>query len=437
MLRRYLTLFLIIVMALAITGTDVFAYKKIKVFMPQPPELSLNGVTQIAVLDFKPAAGTSRELGKYVADKLIENLLTENRGIRDFQGGLLSSGVDGVSLVKGISTKCYSVVERSRLESVLSEQAISEDGLVDDAQAAQVGKLLGVKVLLYGDVSVSSTDNVTTETRVSLSGNNRQEYQVKCQNRTVTVSANLRLVDTETGEILGTRSTGRTRTTKWCEGDKGAIGTVGQLAATCANGVAWEFANLISPWYGFGEFELEKIKVKEYKDEAEDAAKAAEELEIERAYAIYKKLYDADSYNPQFLYNMGIIYEVTGDFEKAKEMYDGAVMLKDEKDYKEAAERIAGRMPLISFYESIGTPIELYDFEAAASDASLLAKKITVKGGSDERIDVYEQPDDNSEVAAKVPGGIQFEVVEESGDYYLVKLLGGKQGYIKKDKTND
>jgi SH3-like domain-containing protein len=78
-----------------------------------------------------------------------------------------------------------------------------------------------------------------------------------------------------------------------------------------------------------------------------------------------------------------------------------------------------------------------HDFEAAAQDESLLAQKITVKGGTGDRTDVFAAPDEGSAVEAKIPGGVQLEVIEADGDWYLVKLLGGKQGYIHRDHCDD
>jgi len=436
--RRIVARLLVSLIILGLLSPSTMAYKKVKTFMPQAPEISLGAVKQIAVLDLKPAAGTSKEVGKFIADKVIENLLTENRGIRDIKGGLLGSSFDGATLVQGVTTKCYSIVERSRLEAVLNEQSLSTDGLVDDAQAVEIGKLLGVDIILYGDVSVGAQDTKSVETRTSLSGNTAgQDFQVGCISRAVTVSANLRVVNTQSGEIIGTHRGSRVANAKFCDGDKTPLADVGNLAGRCATDLSWEFANMISPWYAPGEFEREKIKAKEFKDDAEDAAEAAEKLDMHRAYALYKKLYDADPYNPQFLYNLGIIYEVTGDFVKAKEMYDNALSLKQEKNYKEAVDRIAVRMPLVAFCENAGTPIQLYDFESSASDATLLAKRITIKGGSDDRVEVYEQPADGAAVGVKVPGGIELEVIEESGDFYLVKLMGGKQGYLRKSSVKN
>jgi len=260
---------------------------------------------------------------------------------------------------------------------------------------------------------------------------------VACLLRDVTVSAGIRIVNTQTGEIIGTHNAGRKESSKFCEGDKQPIDDVASLAGRCSNSLAWEFANVFSPYYWLGEFELDKVKAKEGKDQAEDAAKAAEDLEIDRAYAIYKKLYESDPYNPQYLYNMGVLYEVVGAFDKAKEMYDGAASLKDEDHYKQSVERISRRARLTSYCEGMGIALQIHDYETTASNTSLLAKKITVKGGTEDRVDVFEQADKGSTSVAKVPGGIQLEVLEDSGDFYLVKLLGGKQGYIPKGDVKE
>ncbi|MBD3381243.1 MAG: SH3 domain-containing protein [candidate division Zixibacteria bacterium] len=427
------TILVIALSLLILMTSNVLAYKKIKVWMPQTPEIELKGAKKIAILDFKPLNNGSREAGKFIADKMIEYMLTENRGIREIEGGLFSSDVEARTLIEGLSTKCFSVVERSRLESVLAEQSMTDIGLVDDAAAAKIGQLLGVDIMIYGEVSASSEDKNGYETRTY----NRRKVQVGCLYRTVTVNASMRVVDTRSGEILGVKRLTRTADDKFCEGDNRDISSVGQLAGRCADNMAWFFTNQVNPWYALGEFELDKIKNKEFKDDAKVAAEEAEDLEIDKAYALYNKLYQADPYNPKFLYNMGVLYEVAGSFEKAKEMYDGAAMLKDEDKYKEAAERIANRVRLVPFYASLDMAIVPHDFEAAAKDESLLAQKITVKGGSGDRREVYAEPSESSNVEAKIPGGVQLEVIEADGDWYLVKLLGDKQGYIHKDDCDD
>jgi len=426
--KRVLLIAAVLVVALALNAA---AYKKVKVFMPQTPEIDLGDATTIAVLDFNPSSPSAKEAGKFIADKMIEHLLDEERGIRKIEGGLFRKDTEAITMIEGLSTKCYKVIERSRLESVLAEQEMSDIGLVDDAQAAQIGQLLGVDIMLYGEVSDSRQDKRTTETRTY----KKQKVKVGCIVREVSVTASIRIVDTRSGEIIGTKRLTQTAKDKKCEGDNGDLKNDGVMAGNCAANLAWNFTNLINPWYAAGEFELDKIKIKEHKDKAKEAAESAEDLELDKAYAIYKNLFDSDPYNPKFLYNMGVLYEVTGSFELAKEMYDGAAMLKDERKYKEAADRIANRVRLVPFYANRGMEIVPHDFEAAAADESLLADKVTVKGASGDRIEVYVEAAEGSGVAAKVPGGVQFEVIEEQGDWFKIKLLGGKEGFIHKDKV--
>lgn len=68
----------------------------------------------------------SRRLGLVVSDMLITNLARDHR---------------------------VSLVERSRIGAILEEQAFQMTGAVDPAQAAEVGKLLGARGLVVGEVT--------------------------------------------------------------------------------------------------------------------------------------------------------------------------------------------------------------------------------------------------------------------------------------------
>ena len=58
-----------------------------------------------------------------------------------------------------------------------------------------------------------------------------------------------------------------------------------------------------------------------------------------------------------------------------------------------------------------------------------------IKGKRDQRIKIYAQPDKSSEVVARVPGGVKFSILKRQGDWFEIKLMGGKQGYVHKDKA--
>ena len=425
-------LVLIILLVTVFIIEPASAYKKIKVFMPETPEVDLQGVTKIAVLDFKPSNRFANQAGKILADRMIEFFLDDQRGIRSISGGFMRASKDGVSLIEGIGTKCYSVVERSRLEAVLEEQEMSDIGFVTDADAAQIGQLLGVEVMIYGDISTDSKDKRTTETKRI----NKKNVLVNCYNREMLVQASIRFVDTKTGEILATRRSSKKVSDKQYGSNKN-LADASLMAEQCVNHIAWEFVNMINPWFEFSSFELEKIKIKEFKDKADIAAKAAENLELDKAYAIYNELYELDSYNPKFLYNMGVLYEVTGNFEEAQEMYAGAAMLKDEKRYKKAVERIERRLILLPYFANFEMAIMPFDFETAAADESLFAEYVEVSGKSSERLSIYVSPSKTSDVIARVPGEVQLQVISKENNWYLVKLLGGKQGYISVGDTKN
>ncbi len=83
--------------------------------------------TKIAVLDFQLQGEefTNKDMGTIVAEWFITAMVREGR---------------------------FDVVERRMLEKVLGEQQLAMTGVVDASSATQIGKLLGVKVIITGSV---------------------------------------------------------------------------------------------------------------------------------------------------------------------------------------------------------------------------------------------------------------------------------------------
>ena len=183
-------------------------------------------------------------------------------------------------------------------------------------------------------------------------------------------------------------------------------------------------------------FELEKITTKKFKSNADKAAKLAEDLKIDEAYFIYNKIYEQDSYNPKMIYNLGILNECVGNFQEAYEFYEMAQQLKAEKRYKKAVARTEKSAGFAETLAQMGVMIQKHDFTLSAEEkVEIIAKKVEIKGKREQRFSVFSTPDQASEVVAKVPGGVRFTVLKKEGNWYLIKLLGGKQGYVHKDKV--
>ncbi len=430
---RFIGITLVTVLVLA-AADCVFGYRQVKSFVLQPPEQVLPKVKRIAVMDFEGIGG------REAADRLVSALLEDRRGIRTVEGGLFTSAREGVTHQAWATTKVYEVVERSQLEKVMSEQQLSQTGVINDTQAAELGRVLGVDAIVTGSVSHDPKENRTREERTIY----RDEKQggsyniwVDCLERQVTATVRMRIFSVETAQILGNKEVTRTDKKKECAEDVGKVPTKENLLASCIVSASYELENYFMPYFALVELELAKIKAKEYADKADEASKLAERGEIDEAYTLYYAIYQQDNYNPEALYNLGILNEVTGNFPQAHEMYQNALSLKSsEKDYQKAVARSEKSVAYSSTLNAMGvqTPEHQWNTSEAAV-AAATADKITTKGGSGERHDVFEQADNASPVVTKVPGGIELLVLETKEGWYKVKLLGGKEGYLPSNKA--
>ncbi|GAB4340153.1 MAG: hypothetical protein Kow0037_25820 [Calditrichia bacterium] len=430
MFTKILNICLLLIM---LAGQQALAYKKVKVFILQPPEQTLTGVKRIAVLNFEGNQGW----GEKVSSAFLTKLMDPERGMHDLRTGFLGSKkLEGKTFQEGAFTNVFEIVEREQLQKILEEQQMGMTGLLNDQQAVSIGQLLGVQAIITGKVQFQKSQQRTYQNRRVKNNEKNQTVKVPCQQHQVNLTADIRIISTETGQILGNSSAKQTAKDEHCEGDYGNIKTIEELAEQCLDLLTTELANYIAPHFRDYSFELEKIKAEPFKKIAEKAAKEAENLRIDAAYLLYRSIYEKDAYNPKLLYNMGILNEVVGNFAKAREFYEMALQLDDKDDYRKALNRVEKNVAFSEALASIGVVIQEHDFEVSQKSIQrVLAQKVKIKGKREERFPVYEQPQNGAKVVAQVPGDVTFTVVSQNGDWYLIKLLGGKQGYIHKSKV--
>lgn len=127
-MRTYTTVFAAALTAVALTVGDA-------------PAQSVDDVPTVAVLDFTGfmlgEAGNSINLGKAVSAMLITEF----------------SGRDGMH-----------VIERARLNELLTEQKLALSGRVEESSAVEVGKLLGAQYVFHGQVA-SIANNLRLDIR--------------------------------------------------------------------------------------------------------------------------------------------------------------------------------------------------------------------------------------------------------------------------------
>jgi len=106
-------------------------------------------VQEKELMGVKPAANT-------VAVCYYEDL-SHDKSLHAFRKGLAAMIISDLSKIKSVQ-----VVERIRLQALLDEMKLGQTGLVDKDTAPKVGKLLGARNLVLGNLSLGSINAITT-----------------------------------------------------------------------------------------------------------------------------------------------------------------------------------------------------------------------------------------------------------------------------------
>jgi curli biogenesis system outer membrane secretion channel CsgG len=100
-----------------------------------------------------------------------------------------------------VATRSFQVVDRKEIDAVLGEQDLNDTDRVDPATKVKMGKLKGAKYLVAATVSsfeesVKGTGGAVTFKGLSVGGKKEKTY----------IAVDLKVVDTETGEIVDSRT---------------------------------------------------------------------------------------------------------------------------------------------------------------------------------------------------------------------------------------
>ncbi|MDZ7263455.1 MAG: hypothetical protein ONB16_02640 [candidate division KSB1 bacterium] len=463
--RTMFIVLIMVVMSLSIFSTAIIA-QTLKCFILTPPEQLLEGVKRLAITDFSvttsyssddpPGKGKKKDWEKVldvvskVADKekgqqrfldsgekmanlMIAALLEEDRGIRDVGSGFLGlSKKEGKSFQQGARTNVFEIVERSQIARVMQELQLAQTGIVDEAQAAQVGKMLGVDAIITGTVTVSCNDQWVKETRKDKKKGN---YTVDCNKRAASAFATIRFIQVETGQVIGSKQAQHKEELKKCEGEYGSeLPTPETTVDKCLQTVAAELVKYFAPRFELQKMELAKIEGNEYKRYAETAKNALDRYDLDTAYLQYVAIVESDPYNHAALFNVGVLEEAVGNYSRALEKYTMAAKLKSKEDkYFKAQSRVAKQVGFWEKLNAMGIYLQERKFEVSSEQVQQATiAKIQVNGSSSERFEIKAEPNSGSPTLVKVPGEIELELLEPAGDWYKVKLLDGREGFIAK-----
>ena len=402
---------------------------QLRCYSLKAPEKTIEGMHKLAIMNFEDRKdvnwryySTVNDYGAQLVDYMTAKLLEEHRGVYAM----------GENYMERYRTDVYTIVERGELDKIMAEQSLGASGAVSDGDAAAVGKLLGLDVIISGgyttDVKSSSKNNSRKNAKTG-----KWTYSYSAV-KTATVEVTMKIISVETGQILSL-------TTKTKEVKKSASSSKSESAARgslpsdqviigdAMKAISFDLVSHFTPVFVYQALEVEKPKVKDYKDEFKEAKAKVKEKDLSSAFAIVKEVYDADPYDAAMAHNMGVLYEAVGNYDQALTYHETAYELDDSKGHKKALERTLNSKEALEELSKLGIEIKPYAFDESAG-AKLNVEKVTTTGKKKDRVTAYAEANKGADVVAKVPGDTEFEVLGREGSFVKVKLLGGKEGWI-------
>jgi len=282
--------------------------------------------------------------------------------IADFQGPE-RSGSQIASLLQSqlMETRFFDLMERDRLKTILDEQTMSMSGAVDESSAVEIGKLLGVDALIFGEVTrfrvepdeegvekVEKKEGTgkyeTVDEKNIFTGKTKkvrreimrtvwvdQHYRI----RRGTVSVNFRVVSTQTAALLAVHSDSKSYDSGKIVEGRGTLKPVGEILAELSTSLCRTLTQMISPYYV-----SEKRFIESGKGDIAVGKKYAESGLWPEAVEAWKMAVEQMPEEPAGLYNLGVASEIQGDLDTAEGYYKKAIALKQNKLYLEALKRI-------------------------------------------------------------------------------------------------
>jgi tetratricopeptide (TPR) repeat protein len=402
-----------------------FAQAQKPYFLMKAPEKPLPGVKRVAVLDFGEENNNYYYdrydgRGKKTTDQLIQAWMQDNRGVDKVSVGLFKVE-DGETFQKGVKTSIFSFAERSEMERILKEQQLGMSGVIDDSQAAAVGKVLGIDAIISGSTNWSENYENSSTRRV----------------RKVRAFISMKIISVSTGQILAmyskdiTRESASTYDAK--SGNWTAMTATNILVDQAFDALVKMAADYVCPIFEQVKPDYRKIKVKDYSAQGKKAMELLEDQkDFEGAFTIYKGIVEADPYCAEAICNIAHIYLTYGNFEKAVEYYKQAAEI-DREEYRKELEFAQKKLEEVAVLSTIGITLPVNELAGNAHSAS--AKAVKTRGGKSDRYEVLSGPEKGASVVSKVPGDTEFELLGDNGDFVKIKLMGGKEGYILKDNV--
>ena len=243
----------------------------------------------------------------------------------------ISSKIEASLASKQLDGKNYfTMISNSDIERILKEQHLQHSGLLNESKSVQVGSLLGAQALISGTVSsVGSVDTQYKEERQKCADKACKEvyeYFVYCTRRSMHVSAQVKMVDIEKGDIIYSDMLNTSQDWSACSDTSYTLPSAEQGLERLSLDLASEFAEKLTPSYKtFSVVLLEDLDVDGGDEEEkllENALVSIEHQRYDKAENLLSRLLDLTQERSYVAaYNLGVLKEVKGELQEAKQLY--------------------------------------------------------------------------------------------------------------------
>jgi tetratricopeptide (TPR) repeat protein len=213
----------------------------------------------------------------------------------------------------------------------MAEQKLQSSELMNEATATKVGKLIGAQAVINGEIaSASASSGSYTENREKCLKYTKQGcaqyryYTVTCKTVQAQVSANINIVNVETGSIIYGDTINKEYNGDSC---KNNILSEGQALNRLTSAIANEFVYKLTPHYVYFNVALiDKIELKDVTKEQEKTFEISlayiKAGRMDKSEELLKGLLDqVDGKSYVVAYAYGVVNEAQGKFDEAKKIY--------------------------------------------------------------------------------------------------------------------
>lgn len=277
-------------------------------------------------------------------------------------GDKFSAEIEAILASINIYDKQYfSLVDRSKINKMISEMQLSQSALVDPNTAVKIGKLVGAKGIYTGVITAEkSIDSnfreersrcVQTVTKKDRKGREYNEcvkhenYTVPCTKRDATFSFTPKLIEVETGRVVYANTLTGSAGSSACSDSQKPLSSHFELIEDAKQIAKERFRKDIAPYYVTMEIKLmdstDGISSKESKKKFKQGLDFAENKRLDRACELWNEAVIDSQSSPSILYNLGICSEISGELEQALDYYKRAdrILNKPDDRITEAIER--------------------------------------------------------------------------------------------------